>query len=71
MLCHCYAGFCFGTCHYVYQCQWHNYFLQPGQSVRARAHSYSLMPIAQAGNTKGGGITALLTSCLTGFESAV
>ncbi len=31
--------------------------------------SISQMPIA--GNTKGGSITALLTSCLTGFESAV
>jgi hypothetical protein len=25
----------------------------------------------QAGNTKGGSITVLLTSCLTGLESAV
>ncbi len=27
--------------------------------------------IAQAGNTKGGSITVLLTSCLTELESAV
>jgi hypothetical protein len=31
--------------------------------------SISQMPIAE--NTKGGSITALLTSCLTGLESAV
>jgi len=28
-------------------------------------------PRANAGNTKGGSITVLLTSCLTGLESAV
>jgi hypothetical protein len=27
--------------------------------------------VVQAGNTKGGSITVLLTSCLTGLESAV
>ncbi len=29
------------------------------------------MFIVQAGNTKGGSITVLLTSCFTGLESAV
>jgi hypothetical protein len=28
-------------------------------------------PLIEAGNTKGGSITVPLTSCLTGFESAV
>ncbi len=42
--------------------KWNNYFLKPRQAVWATA---------QAGNTKGGSITVLLTSCLTGMESAV
>ncbi len=31
----------------------------------------SVLLKAEAGNTKGGSITVLLTSCLTGLESAV
>jgi hypothetical protein len=34
--------------------------------------THQLLPgIGTAGNTKGGSITVLLTSCLTGLESAV
>jgi hypothetical protein len=32
---------------------------------------YLLILILQTGNTKGGSITVLMTSCLTGLESAV
>jgi hypothetical protein len=34
-------------------------------------HQKHLAATTQAGNTKGGSITVLLTSCLTGLESAV
>jgi hypothetical protein len=34
-------------------------------------HPFSRRLMVQPGNTKGGSITVLLTSCLTGLESAV
>ncbi len=36
-------------------------------SIKIHTHTHKLTP----GNTKGGNITVLLTSCLTGLESAV
>jgi hypothetical protein len=42
-----------------------------GQYYNYKTTITAKLPIARTGNTKGGSITALLTSCLTGLESAV
>ncbi len=45
--------------------------VQPMLIRTIRGKSMQELPLAEAGNTEGGSITVLLTSCLAGLESAV
>ncbi len=54
-------------CHYAGHCNAERLIL----SVMSCIFMLSIQALLAPGNTKGGSITVLLTSCLTGFELAV